>query len=317
MRVLLTGANGFVGRELSGALASASFRVRAALRPGRPIPAGTAEVALIDELSAHTAWGEALAGVDTVIHAAARAHRLDDPETKAYSAVNAEATRALAGEAVRAGVRRFIYLSSVKVNGEGRAERYRPDDEPQPADAYAQSKWLGERYLRDCAARSALEVVIVRPPLVYGPQVRGNFLRLLHWVESERPLPLGSIHNARSLVSVWNLCDLLRVLVAHPHAANRTFMVADGEDLSTAELVRRLAAAMGRRARLPAVPAAILRLAAAVSGRGAEFARLCGSLTVDAAATRAALGWAPPLSVTEGIGRTVSWFLAQEEARGS
>lgn len=315
MRVLLTGANGFVGRELSGALASASFRVRVILRPGRPVPAGAAEVTLIDELSARTQWGEALRGVDTIIHAAARAHRVNDAETTPYFSVNAEATRALATAATLAGVRRFIYLSSVKVNGEGRPERYRSDDEPQPADAYARSKWLGERYLRDCAAGSTLEVVIVRPPLVYGPQVRGNFLRLLEWVKSERPLPLGSIHNSRSLVSVWNLCDLLRLLVAHPHAGNRTFMVADGEDLSTAELVRRLAAAMGRRARLPAVPAAILRLAAGLTGRAAEFDRLCGSLTVDGAATRAALGWEPPLSVTEGIGRTVNWFLGRGDGR--
>jgi nucleoside-diphosphate-sugar epimerase len=317
-RLLLTGATGFVGRNLCMLLAASGYTVRAAARSAGAAPDGAAEVAVVGEISRRTGWGEALAGVDTVIHAAARVHHLDDRAgDEPYLEINARGTLCLAQAAARAGVGRFIYLSSVKVNGEGRSDRsYSACDEPQPHDAYARSKWQGERSLREVAEASTMQGVVVRAPLVYGPGVKGNFLRLLRWVREGRPLPLGGIDNRRSLVSVWNLCDLLRLLAEHP-AAPGTWMVSDGEDLSTPELVRRMATAMGRRARLFPLPGALLATAARLAGRGSDFGRLSGSLTVDLAATRGTLKWSPPLSVTEGIGRTVAWFAANEHSRGT
>jgi nucleoside-diphosphate-sugar epimerase len=273
---------------------------------------------VVGDLDAHADWSAALEGVDIVIHAAARAHRPGDTVVEPYLEVNARATLRLARAAAQAGVSRFVYLSSIKVNGDGRPDRpYSPADEARPGDAYARSKWLGEQYLQEVAAGSTLRGVVVRPPLVYGPGVRGNFLRLLQWVQTGRPIPLGAVHNARSLVSVWNLCDLLTVLVEHAAAGGRTWLVADGEDISTPELVRRIARAMGRPARLLAVPRPLLAAAARLTGLTAEFARLCGSLTVDSTATRAELGWSAPLPLTDGIARTVEWHLAGGRAHGT
>ena len=188
----------------------------------------------------------------------------------------------LANASAQAGIRRFEYLSSVKVNGEETTDHaYTAYDEPHPQDAYGTSKWLAEKHLMEIAARTGMETVIVRSPLVYGPGVRANFLRLLRWVDKEWPLPLGAIENSRSLVSIWNLCDLLVHVLNHPLAPGRTWMVSDGEDLSTPELIRRLGSAMGRRVRLLPVPVGLLRLFGALIGRKAEITRLCGSLTVN------------------------------------
>lgn len=315
-RVLLTGASGFVGTQLCAFLADSRYLVRAALRtPGTP-PAGAAEAAVVGELGSRTDWGGALEGVDTVIHAAARAHRLADraPE-EAYMEVNARATLTLARAAARAGVRRFIYLSSIKVNGEGRADRaYSAADETHPGDAYARSKWVGEQHLQQVVESTALQGVVVRAPLVYGPGVKGNFLQLLRWVHAGRPVPLGGIANARSLVSVWNLCDLLRLAIEHPQAPGGCWLVSDGEDLSTPELVRRIARAMGRPPRLVRIPAPLLRVAGKLTGRGAQVRRLCDSLTVDIGATRSRLAWTAPLGVDEALERTVRWYLSAHPA---
>jgi nucleoside-diphosphate-sugar epimerase len=316
-RVLLTGATGFVGAHLGAFLADSSCVVRAALRTrGAALP-GVAEVAAVGDIGAQTDWRAALDGVDTVIHAAARAHRPAgrDPE-EPYLEVNARGTQTLARAAAQAGVRRFIYLSSIKVNGEGRADRpYSAADDAHPSDGYARSKWAGERYLREIAEGSMLQGVVVRAPLVYGPGVKGNFLQLLRWVHAGRPLPLGGIANARSLVSLWNLCDLLRRLIEHPAAPGGPWLVSDGEDLSTPELVRRIARAMGRPIRLPRVPAPLLRLAGELTGRGAQVRRLCDSLTVDIGPTRSRLGWSPPMGVNEALEHTVRWYVSSGVAR--
>jgi nucleoside-diphosphate-sugar epimerase len=208
-------------------------------------------------------------------------------------------------------VRRLLYVSSVKVNGEGPTARpYTAQDEPHPEDVYGSSKWLAEKLLLEATAASQLEAAIVRPPLVYGPGVRANFLRLLHWVDSGWPMPLGSVDNRRSLVGVWNLCDLLIRLLTHPAAPGRVWMVSDGDDRSTPDLIREIARAMGRRARLFPAPLALLQAAANFTGRAAELRRLCGSLQVDIAQTRRELAWAPPVAATEGLARTVRWYLA-------
>jgi nucleoside-diphosphate-sugar epimerase len=311
-RVLVTGANGFVGQVLCETLTQSGYSVRAALRSDRPGAATAAERIVIGEIGAATDWARALEGVDCVAHLAARAHVLGDPAASAgaYFETNERGTQRLASEAARAGVRRLVYLSSIKVNGEETPGRpFTAADEPQPQDAYAVSKWLGEKHLSEVAAASRMEAVVVRSPLVYGPGVRANFLRLLRWVDREIPLPLGAIHNVRSLVSVWNLCDFLGNVLTNSTAPGHIWMVSDGADMSTPELMRRLARAMNRRARLFPVPVRALSLCAGLVGKQAEVARLSGSLSVDIAPTRERLGWSPPVSPDEGFARTVAWYL--------
>jgi UDP-glucose 4-epimerase len=320
MRILVTGATGFVGSALCRILCERGYGVRAAIRSERSLPNPAAERAVIGEIGAATDWAAALQGIDAVIHTAARVHRVDDSraESEAYIETNARGTQHLAEAAVRAGVRRLIYLSSVKVNGEethGRA--FSAADVPQPQDPYAAAKWRGEQYLQQISAATALQAVIVRSPLVYGPRVRANFLRMLRWVDRGWPLPLGAVDNQRSLVSLWNLCDLIVRLLDHPGAAGRTWMVSDGRDLSTRQLIRSIAEAMRRRLRLVPVPAGLLYLGGALLGRRGEVSRLCGSLTVDIGPTRSELGWVPPLSVEEAIARTVHWYLAEGRDGGA
>jgi nucleoside-diphosphate-sugar epimerase len=313
-RVLVTGGGGFVGSVLCPMLERAGYLVRVAVRTERPIPAGVSEQAVVGEVGAQTDWTGALTDVALVIHLAAQVHdmRATAAAVAGYLETNARGTERLAQEAARQRVQRFIYLSSVKVYGKEAAQRaYTADDVPHPQDPYGVSKWQGERLLLQSASGTGMQCVIVRPPLMYGPGVRANFLRLVRWIDAERPLPLGAVRNRRSLASVWSVCDLLIRLLDHPAAANRTWMVSDGEDLSTPELVRRIASAMGRRARLLPVPPALLRLGGALTGKGAEVSRLCDSLTVDITETRAQLGWSPPVSLDEALARTVNWYRTQ------
>jgi nucleoside-diphosphate-sugar epimerase len=317
MRVLLTGATGFVGRQMLANLANTpGMSVRAAVRDsGVKLPPGT-EICPLGDFEYVRDWSSALQACDAVVHLAARVHVMHesaaDPAA-AFRRINTAATLALARQAAQAGVRRFVFLSSVKVNGASTVagRSFSAQDAPRPADAYAVSKLEAELGLREMAAHGALEVVIIRPPLVYGPRVRANFLSLLRWVDRELPLPLAAISNRRSLVSVWNLCDLLGEVLVNPRAAGGVWMVSDGEDLSTPALVRRMARAMDRRARLLAVPLRVLRVCATVAGRRAELARLCESLTVDTSRTRADLNWQPRVSVDEGLRRTAAWYLAE------
>ena len=316
-RVLVTGANGFVGSHLCGALTRAGHEVIAAVRDhtrrvasGRPVVVG--------ELNADTDWSAALAGVDTVIHTAARVHQLADSQANAaqYFIVNVDATLQLARAAARGGARRLVFLSSIKVNGERTIDRaYTASDEPHPLDAYGESKWKAERELLALARSSGLEVSIVRTPLVYGPGVRANFLRLMGWIHAGRPLPFGRIDNRRSLMGVENLCDLLIVAAGHPSAANRVFLAADAH-LSTRELATKIGDALGRSARLLPVPVAALRLLGGLTGRREEIARLCDSLVVDVGDTRAILDWSPPATLEQQLARTAQWFRAQVIGRG-
>jgi nucleoside-diphosphate-sugar epimerase len=319
-RVLVTGATGFVGKTLCGELADAGFVVRAALRSDRETPRGVGERVVVGDIGSRTEWRAALEGVDVVLHAAARAHVLGDSPANAdlYTESNARGTLRLAEAAASAGVQRLVFLSSIKVNGEDSGARlYRADDRPQPLDAYGRSKAQAEEGLREVSARTGLQIASIRSPLVYGPGVRANFRRLLQWVDGQRPLPLGSVRNRRSLVSVWNLCSLLTQALTHPAAAGRTWMVSDGEDLSTPELITRIGSAMRRRVTLLPVPVALLNVAGTLVGKGAEVKRLCGSLAVDIADTRADLGWAPPIPLSEGLQRTVEWYLAEHNAHAA
>lgn len=312
-RVLVTGASGFVGGEVCQALVRSGYSVRAAVRRGRQLSSSIVEQITVGDIDSRTDWSAALSDVDFIVHLAARAHILGDDAANAdrYFEVNAHGTRRLAQMAAAAGIRRMVFLSSIKVNGEGRpaTRPYRASDVPEPQDAYGKSKAAAEAALFEISAISGLQVASVRSPLVYGPGVRANFLRLMDWVAKGRPLPLGAIHNSRSLVSLWNLSDLLLRVLAHPAAAGGVWMVSDGLDLSTPELIGRIGRAMGRPARLWHVPLWMISGVAAVSGRQAELTRLCGSLTVDVSPTIQHLGWQPPLSLDEGISRTVEWYL--------
>ena len=260
----------------------------------------------VGDVSRDTAWQEALDGVDVVVHTAARTHVMsesaDDP-LEAYRRVNVDGARALAEQAAEAGVRRLIFLSSIKVNGEETAtgSPFCADHVVAPEDPYGQSKWEAEQALMEVGAGTGLEVVIIRPPLVYGPGVKGNFARMMTWVAKGVPLPLGAIDNRRSLVAVNNLVDLVAVCIDHPAARNQMFLAGDGEDLSTTELILRLGKAMGRPARLLTIPPGLLRLGAAMLGKGDMARRLLGSLEVDISKARDVLGWEPPVSVDEGL----------------
>jgi UDP-glucose 4-epimerase len=231
-------------------------------------------------------------------------------DIKLFHETNVLGTARLASAASEFGVKQFIFLSSIKVNGESTAAvAFSATDTPRPLDHYGISKWQAEQKLFEIAAKSQMKVVAIRPPLVYGPGVRANFLRLLSWVHNGIPLPLGSIHNKRSLVSVWNLCDLIKRAIDTHALRSGVLLVSDGIDLSTPELIRLIARAMRRSPRLLSAPKGVLRLVGAMTGKSAEVARLCGSLTVDISATKNQLGWIPPVSVDEGLARTVRWFL--------
>ncbi|WP_019583479.1 NAD-dependent epimerase/dehydratase family protein [Thioalkalivibrio sp. ALE16] len=308
-RVLVTGASGFVGSALVDRLErDGRWEARAGSRRGGALSRG-AEWVVTPSLEAGADWSEALHGVSAVVHAAARAHVLDeaadDPLTE-FRRCNVDGTLELARQAAQAGVRRFVFLSSIGVLGRSGERPLRFDDPPAPEDDYAVSKWEAEQGLEDLSRETGMEVVIVRPPLVYGPNAPGNFGKLMEWVARGVPLPLGAVTgNRRSLVGLDNLVDLLVTCLEHPAAANRVFLAGDGEDLSTTDLLRRVAAAMGRRARLVPVPPGLLRAGARAVRRGEMARRLLDSLQVDISDTRETLGWEPPVSVDEGLRRAV------------
>ncbi|MHB1054072.1 MAG: UDP-glucose 4-epimerase family protein [Thiobacillus sp.] len=311
MKVLVTGANGFVGRELGTELLKHGHWVRGTLRQNKGSLVRTDEVeyVAVGAIDAATEWRDALVGCDVVVHLAARVHVMDDKASDPlveFREVNTEGTLNLARQAAQAGVKRFVFISTIKVNGEGRDEPYLETDVAAPEDAYAISKWEAEQGLQRIAADTGLEVVILRPPLVYGPGVKANFLRLMRTVERGWPLPLGAIRNRRSLLYLGNFVDAIRLCVEHPAAAGQTFLLDDGEPVSTPELIRAMASAMGRPARLLAVPVGVLGLAGALLGKRAAVSRLTGSLFVDSLAIRSRLAWTPPYTMRQGLDATVA-----------
>lgn len=315
--ILVTGASGFVGSVLLPRLIDdGRFVVHAAVRSGRSgLPTG-ARVHQGLELTATTDWAACLDGIDCVVHLAARVHVMQenaaDPLTE-FRKVNVAGTLALARQAVAAGVKRFVFLSSIKVNGES-TETEKPfaeDDSPAPQDPYGVSKLEAEQELISLARETGMALVIIRPPLVYGPRVKGNFLTMLRWLARGYPLPLGGLRNRRSLVSVYNLVDLIITCINHPCAANQTFLVSDGEDLSTTDLLRRLSDALGRPALLFTVPVWLLERGGAVLGKREMIRRLCGSLQIDTAKSARLLGWSPPFGVDESLKATASHYLGR------
>lgn len=314
--LLVTGASGFVGRALCDSLAASGRALRKAMR--RP-PAGASDAIAIGDIGPDTNWNAALKNVRCVVHLAARTHVLRestaDPLSE-YRRVNVLGTERLAREAVANGVRRIVFLSSVKVNGERTSTRpYTEDDVPHPEDAYGVTKLEAEETLARFAAKGKLEIVVLRPPLIYGPGVKGNFLRLMDIVTRGIPLPLGSVVNRRSLIYVGNLVDAIVYAMDASRAAGRTYLVSDGEDMSTPELVRGMAGALGVAPRLFPFPPLLLQAAGALLGRGGEISRLTGSLQVDSTRMRRELGWTPRLRFDQGMAETARWYLARADGK--
>jgi nucleoside-diphosphate-sugar epimerase len=307
-RALVTGATGFVGIALCDVLRQQNWDVRRALRTGSSL--ASIDDAMVGDIGPATDWRAALRDVDVVIHLAARTHVMRDTAADplaAYRRLNVEGTQTLADAAQAAGVRRFIFLSSIKVNGEATTLRpFTENDAPQPEDAYGVSKWEAELALG--AAAAGMETVVLRPPLLYGPGVKGNFLRLMLAIQRGIPLPLGSIHNHRSLLSLGNLVDAIMVCLDHPAAAGQTYLLADDKDPSTPELVRAISAALHKRARLIAFPPQLLKIAGAVTGKSAAVSRLLGSLQIDSSKIRGELGWQPRYALAEGLRQTAEWY---------
>lgn len=305
--VVVTGANGFVGRHLMSALQCRGFECLALSRKSTSTNYPSLNISSLSDVEAMKA---AFSGYSVVIHTAARAHVMQDPVSDPiaeYRRVNTQITLDLARAAVAAGVRRFIFISSIKVHGEKTilGSPYRASDTLMPDDPYGMSKLEAEQGLMKLAGETGLEVVIIRPPLVYGPGVKGNFASLIKLMGKGLPLPLGAIDNKRSFVGIDNLVDLIIRCIDHPAAANQVFLAGDGEDLSTTELLRGVAEAIGRPAHLIPVPAALLSLGATLLGKRAVAQRLLGSLQVDISKARDLLGWEPPVSVEEGLRRCV------------
>lgn len=317
-RVLVTGAGGFIGTTLIQVLDARGTPVRAAVRVNvMPRKADVDDVEICD-IGPTTDWSIALQGIDAVIHLAARVHVMCETAADALGAfrsTNVAGTAHLAREAAAAGVRRFVFLSSVKVNGEATSGRpFTERDAPRPEDAYGVSKREAEDALRAIGAETGLEVVILRPPLVYGPGVKANFLRLMRWVDRGVPLPLASVDNRRSLVYVGNLVDAIVRCIDEPAAAGETFLVDDGAPVSTPQLLRELGQALGRPARLWPLPPGLLSAAARLVGRADDAARLLGDLVVDSTHIRERLGWQPPFSRADGLAATARWFRAAHGA---
>ena len=310
-RALVTGGQGFVGKALAVGALSKGFSVRISSRQKLISAESRLEYSQVSDLGPMTDWFAALQGIDTVVHCAGRAHVTKDTAADsliAFRTVNVEGTFNLALQAVDAGVSRFAFISSIGVNGSQTSidKPFAETDQTHPHNPYALSKWEAEQGLKQIAAETGLEVVIIRPPLVYGCNAPGNFGALIRAVQRGYPLPLGAVHNQRSLVALDNLVDFIITCTTHPQAANQTFLVSDGHDVSTTELIRSMAQAAGVPARLLPVPVSVLRMAASLLGKADAIDRLCGDLQVDISKARDMLGWVPPVSVAEGLRRAMN-----------
>lgn len=307
--ILVTGTNGFVGKNLTELLHQTGRKTVSVKRYAAGSPDSGRKEIIIQHISANTDWTQALSNIDIIIHLAAVAHE-SRIRQKYFHEVNTLGTLNLARQAAKAGVSRFIFISSIGVNGNRTLGKpFTIKDTPNPAESYAISKNEAEIGLRQVATETSMEVVVIRPPLVYGANAPGNFGRLIHTVARGIPLPLGAIHNQRSLVALPNLIDLITTCIDHPAAANQTFLVSDDEDLSTTELLQRLSKALGKPSRLLPVPQTLLETSLKLIGKGDIAQRLCGNLQIDISKTKQLLDWKPPVSVDEALRQTAQAYL--------
>jgi len=312
-KVLITGASGFIGSALCLRILVEGWQVRGTFRSESDVsllPKGV-KAFPIRTIDSDTKWNGALAGIDTVVHLAARVHVMDDVSSDPlaeYRTVNVEGTKRLAIEAVKTGVKRFIYISSIKVNGEGKASAYTEVDKETPEDSYGLSKWEAEQELHKISRSTGIEVVIIRPPLVYGPGVKANFLSLFKIVKHGIPLPFLCINNQRSFIYLGNLIDAIVTCINHPKAADETFLICDGENVSTPELIKKIATALEKSARLFHIPLFLMKIFGKLIGRSAAMDRLIGTLMIDHAKFRKKLGWKPPYTMEHGLRETAKWF---------
>lgn len=310
----ITGATGFVGGALVDyLLANTASALRIAVRDNRTSQNERVQSCEVGTLGPDNRWSDFVCGADVIVHCAARVHVLNESGSTPlleYQRANVQGALNLAEQAAAAGVRRFVFISSVKVNGEETqpGHAFEADGPARPADPYGISKMQAEQALRALASRTGMEVVIIRPVLVYGPGVKANFLNMMRWLDKGVPLPLGAIDNRRSLVALDNLVDLIATCITHPAAANQTFLASDGRDLSSTELLRQMSAALGKPARLLPVPVWLLRACAKLVGKQSVSQRLCGSLQVDIAKTRSLLGWTPPVTIEEAMKKTAQHY---------
>lgn len=312
-KVLVTGANGLVGNSLVTKLLE-DKKVIAGVRKDREYSFPGIEMTRYPDIAKNTDWSQILESIGVIVHTAARVHVIvddvDDPLTE-FRRVNVDGTLNLARQAATAGVGRFIFISSIKANGEMTLSNFpfKPDDAPTPCDPYGISKLEAENGLMKIARETGMEVVVIRPPLVYGPGVKANFQKMIHWLNKGVPLPLGSIHNKRTLVALDNLVDLINTCIDHPAAANQVFLAGDDEDVSTTLLLQKVGDALGKPARLIKVSPKLIKIGAAMLGKSDTANRLLGNLQVDISKARELLGWEPPVTVDEGIKKAVEGFL--------
>jgi nucleoside-diphosphate-sugar epimerase len=311
LKILVTGANGLVGRAVGEALDKNEVQVIRAVRS-----ATTRSEFPVSDLDEHTSWDSVLGlDVDIVVHLAAKVALIDKrtkSEFSEYHRVNTLGTANLARQCASHGVRRLVYVSTVKVLGEGKNELYQASDLANPEDAYALSKWEAEQALWQISKETGMEVVIIRPPLVYGPGVKANFLQLMRAIDKRLPLPLGAIHNNRSLIYLGNLVDAISLCLTHPNAAGKTYMVSDNDDVSTPELIRRVAKALDKSPFLLPISVSWMRFFAGVLGKASSVDRLVGSFAVDIAPIQKELGWTPPYSMQAGLYATAEWYQQSE-----
>ena len=305
-RILITGATGFIGKALITDLMLRDYHVVATVRNENSSVPECRQIFVTGDINEKTDWKETLDGIDVVIHLAARVHVMNDSATDPLSEfrkVNVAGTLNLAEQAANAGVKRFIFLSTIKVNGERtqKGSKFRETDPPAPKEPYAISKWEAEQGLLAVAEKTGMEVVIIRPPLVYGPGVKANFRSLVKWVKIGVPLPLGAVHNKRSFVALDNLVNFIILCIEHPRAANEVFLISDGEDVSTTELLQKIARALGKRSFLLPVPVGLMTFIAGLMGKNDVANRLFGSLQVDCSKARELLGWKPVVSMDDGL----------------
>ena len=314
-KVLVTGADGFVGRHLCLRLAQSGWDVHAAVRAGKPHPelGKHATIRPVADITDEAAWNRLLPGSEVVIHLAARVHVIKETAADAgaeYHRINTDGTTALAHAAVIHGVKRFVYLSTVKVHGEHTVSTpFSETDEPAPHQPYPASKWAAERALAEISTGTTMGMTILRPPLIYGPGVKGNFLRLINLIYRGIPLPLASVNNSRSFLYVGNLISAIESSISTPSPRAETFLISDGHDLSTPQLIRKIAAAMGVRARLLRCPLPVLLALSTMAGKSGEMKRMVESLSVDCSHIKMQLQWAPPFTLEQGLGDTMRWFL--------